>query len=402
MDSTETYDVIVVGGGPAGSTVSSFVALRGHSVLLLERERFPRYQIGESLLPATINGVCAMLGVTEELKNANFTYKRGGCYRWGKHPEPWSFTFGPSTIFPGSEAFAYQVERMKFDQILLDNARRKGVEVREEHIVTGVLRERGRIAGVEYVTAAGERGTARARWVVDASGNRTGISNTVGERVYSQFFRNVALFGYYENGKRLPEPNAGNIFAEAFGEGWFWYIPLTPTLTSVGAVVSREHADKLRQAPEGAMAGFIASTEIIKDLLAPARRVTEGPYGQLRIRKDYSYANTRFWAPGAVLVGDAACFIDPIFSSGVHLATYSALLAARAINAVLDEGLPEERCFQEFEQRYRREFGNFYQFLMAFYDMDKDLDTYFWAARKVLNTEESSNDSFIRIVTGTS
>ncbi|HEV2853795.1 MAG TPA: tryptophan 7-halogenase [Thermoanaerobaculia bacterium] len=399
--SEQTYDVVVIGGGPGGSSVSSFVAMRGHSVLLLERERFPRYQIGESLLPATINGVCAMLGVTEELKNANFTYKLGGCYRWGRHSEPWSFTFGPSTIFPGTEAFAYQVERMKFDQILLDNARRKGVEVREQHTATGVIRERGRIAGVEYTDAEGNPGTVKARWVVDASGNRTNISRTVGERVYSKFFQNVALFTYFEDGKRLPAPNSGNIFCEAFGEGWFWYIPLTPKLTSVGAVVAREHADKLQQAPEKAMEYFIDQTRIVKDLLAPAHRVTEGPYGQFRIRKDYSYANTRFWTPGAVLVGDAACFIDPIFSSGVHLATYSGLLAARAINGVLDEGLSEERSFQEFELRYRREFSNFYQFLMAFYDMDKDLDSYFWDARKVLNTEESMNDAFIRIVSGT-
>jgi halogenation protein CepH len=130
--------------------------------------------------------------------------------------------------------------------------------------------------------------------------------------------------------------------------------------------------------------------------------VTEGPYGQYRIRKDYSYCNTRFWIPGALLVGDAACFVDPVFSSGVHLATYSALLAARSVNTCLRGEVGEEKSFNEFEQRYRREFSNFYQFLVAFYDMDKDMDSYFWSARKVLNTEERANDSFIRLVSGTS
>ena len=127
--SEQNFDVVVVGGGPGGSTTASFIAMDGHKVLLLEREKFPRHQVGESLLPATINGICVMLGVSEELAQANFTYKLGGTYRWGKHPEPWSFTFGPSSMIPGSQAFAYQVERMKFDAILLNNARKKGVDV---------------------------------------------------------------------------------------------------------------------------------------------------------------------------------------------------------------------------------------------------------------------------------
>jgi halogenation protein CepH len=398
----QSFDVIVVGGGPAGSTVASFIAMEGHKVLLLERERFPRHQIGESLLPATINGVCVMLGVSEELAQANFTYKLGGTYRWGRHPEPWSFTFGPSSMVPGSQAFAYQVERMKFDHILLNNARKKGVDVREQHTVTEVLEEAGRITGVGFTDAQGNKKTARARYVIDASGNTTTLSRNVGERVYSKFFQNVALYCYFKDGKRLPAPNSGNILSEAFREGWFWYIPLSSELTSVGAVVAREHADKLKAGPEAAMQRFIESTVMVKDFLSPATRITEGPYGQYRIRKDYSYCNTRFWAPGALLIGDAACFVDPVFSSGVHLATYSALLAARSVNSCLRGEIGEERSFSEFEERYRHEFSNFYQFLVAFYDMDKDMDSYFWSARKVLNTEERANDAFIRLVSGTS
>src|ERR1044071_5387978 len=113
----EEFDLIVVGGGPAGSTLSSFVAMQEHKVLLLERERFPRYQIGESLLPATIHGICVMLGVGEELKNANFTLKRGGTFRWGNNPKPWTFEFGISALMAGPTSYAYQVERSKFDHI---------------------------------------------------------------------------------------------------------------------------------------------------------------------------------------------------------------------------------------------------------------------------------------------
>jgi halogenation protein CepH len=123
-------------------------------------------------------------------------------------------------------------------------------------------------------------------------------------------------------------------------------------------------------------------------------------YGQFRIRKDYSYTTTRFWRPGIVLVGDAACFIDPVLSTGVHLATYSGLLTARSVNTCLRGGVDEATCFDETERRYRADYNNFYDFLIAFYDMHQDQESYFWRARKVLNTEEQSNEAFVRLVAG--
>ncbi|EYF00486.1 tryptophan 7-halogenase [Chondromyces apiculatus] len=397
---SENFDLIVVGGGPGGSTLASFVAMRGHRVLLLEREKFPRHQIGESLLPATVHGICAMLGLTDELRRANFPIKRGGTFRWGKEPEPWTFGFTRNPEDP--YGYAYQVERARFDDILLRNSARKGVDVREQHEVTEVLFEGDRAVGVRFRDAEGAEHEARARFIVDASGNRTRVSQSVGERVYSKFFQNVALYGYFENGKRLPAPRQGNILSAAFQDGWFWYIPLSDTLTSVGAVVSREAAEAIKDGHEAALFRYIERCPIIKDFLAPATRVTSGKYGEIRIRKDYSYCNTRFWKPGMALIGDAACFVDPVFSSGVHLATYSALLVARAVNTCLAGAMSEERCFSEFEQRYRREFGNFYQFLVAFYDMNQDTDSYFWSARKIVHTEERANDAFVRLVAGRS
>jgi len=400
--SHEQYDLIVLGGGPAGSTLSTFTAMRGHRVLLLERERFPRHQIGESLLPATIHGICALLGVKEEVESQGFPRKNGGTFRWGKSPEPWTFNF---TKRPNDRyGYAYQVERAKFDDILLRNARKKGVDVREGPEVTGLLYEGERVAGVRYRDPEGREHQARARFVADTMGNKSHVAPSVGERVYSKFFQNVALYAYYENGKRLPPPNSGNILCAAFKSGWFWYIPLSDTLTSVGAVVAKEAAGRIRESPEEAMRSYIDECPIIRDHLSGARRVTSGIYGEHRIRKDYSYCNTRFWAPGLVLVGDAACFIDPVFSSGVHLATYSALLAARSINTCLrgDASISEEAAFKEFEQRYRREFGKFYQFLIAFYDMVQDESSYFWTARKILNTEERDNEAFVSLVAGIS
>ena len=397
----ETFDLVVIGGGPAGSAVSSFVAMQKHRVLLLERERFPRYQIGESLLPVTVHGICRMLGVDEELKEANFMRKRGGTFRWGTRVEPWTFAFKDTWLLAGEDTgYAYQVERSRFDKLLLDNARRKGVDVREECAVTELLVDNGRVTGVEYTDDTGQRRTARARFVIDASGHRSQLHQHVGERIFSRFFQNVALYAYFENGKRLPPPNAGNILCAAFDQGWFWYIPLSDKLTSVGAVIAREHAEALQDGHEQAMSRFIDACPIIKDYLASATRVTTGQYGQFRVRKDYSYCNTKFFSPGFALIGDAACFIDPVFSSGVHLATYGALLAARSINTVLAGDLDEERCFTEFEQRYRHEYRVFYDFLVSFYDMHQDESSYFWKARKVLNTSEADNEAFIRLVSG--
>jgi halogenation protein CepH len=399
----EETDVVVVGGGPGGSTLATLIAMRGHSVVLLEKEKFPRWSIGESLLPSTVHGVCRLTGVADELAKAGFTKKRGGTQRWGANPEPWTFAFSVSPKMAGETSFAYQVERSKFDQILLNHARHMGVDVREQHAVTDVIEDEVRVRGVSYTDAEGNAGAIRARYVVDASGNKSRIYQRVGAtRQYSEFFRSLALFGYFEGGKRLPEPNSGNILSCAFDSGWFWYIPLSPTLTSVGAVVRREQASKIQGDPEKALMALIAECPMISDYLRNAKRVTEGDYGQLRTRKDYSYANTKFWRPGMALVGDTACFVDPIFSSGVHLATYGALLAARSINSVLAQTVDEDIAFREFEQRYRREFGVYYEFLVAFYDLNVNQDSYFWSAKKVTRTTSSDLQSFVELVGGVS
>jgi halogenation protein CepH len=399
----EHFDVVVVGGGPGGSTLASLVAMRGHRVLILEKESFPRYQIGESLLPSTVHGVCRLTGVADDLAAAGFTLKRGGTFRWGNNPEPWTFSFSVSPKVASPTSFAYQVERRRFDQILLDNAIRKGVEVRQNCAVTNVIGDDERVRGVRYTDPDGKDRAVFGTYVVDASGNTSRIYKHVGgSRRYSEFFRSLALFGYFEGGKRLPAPNSGNILSAAFGSGWFWYIPLTPTLTSVGAVVRRENAVRIQGSPEQALKSLIAECPIIRDYLADATRVTSGDYGQLRVRKDYSYHNTTFWRPGMVLIGDAACFVDPVFSSGVHLATYSALLAARSINSVVGGLVEERRAFDEFEARYRREYGVFYEFLMSFYDMHVDEKSYFWSAKKVTNSERTELESFVELVAGLS
>jgi FAD-dependent halogenase len=396
----ETFDLIVVGGGPAGSTLATFVAKRDHKVLLLEQQAFPRHQIGESLLPATVHGICPLLGVSEELKAAQFPRKYGGTFSWGSSDVPWTFQFALSKHMGTATGFAYQVERAKFDAILLNNARKHGVQIIEPARVTAALTSEQRVTGVRWTDAAGHTHESHAKFLADASGNESLLYRQITERVYSEYFQNVALYGYFLNGKRLPKPNDGNVLTAAFAKGWFWYIPLSDTLTSVGAVVSKDNATLLRDGHRQALQQFVFECPIIAQYLSNATPVTEGPYAKLRVRKDYSYCCSKFWAPGMMLVGDAACFVDPVFSSGVHLATYSALLAARSVNSSLTGTLSEERAFAEFETRYRREFGNFYQFIRAFYDMHQDKESYFWAARDVLKSNEAANEAFARLVAG--
>lgn len=394
------YDVVIAGGGPAGSTTATLLAKQGARVLLLEKARFPRYQIGESLLPSTVHGICRLLGVSEDLERAAFPVKRGGTFRWGRNADPWTFAFGLHPRFAGSGATAYQVERMRFDDILLRHARRCGVEVREEHSVKSVVEDGDRVVGAVVAGPGDRRTEVRARWLVDASGHGSRIHQAVGgRRVMSEFFRNVAVFGYWDGGRRLPPPNEGNILAVAFEGGWFWYIPLADDLTSVGAVVSAD-SEEVRRDPEQALNALIERCDLVADNLAGARRITSGPYGRVRVRTDYSYSKPAFWRPGMVLVGDAACFIDPVFSSGVHLATYGALLAARSISTALTGRLPETDVFAEFEARYRREYGVFHDFLVGFYDLHHDEDSYFWQARKLVGDTASDLESFLEIVGG--
>jgi halogenation protein CepH len=395
----ESTDVVVVGGGPAGSTVATLIARAGYRVIQLEREHHPRHQIGESLLPSTIHGVCRLLGVSDKVHAAGFVRKRGGTFRWGAQSEPWTFAF--STISPEGSDYAFQVERARFDALLFEHARSQGVDCREGIEVLRAVDDDDAVAGVLTRDASGREATIEARFVVDASGHGSRLARLAGRRIHSDFFRNVAVYGYYRGAARQPAPNAGNIITSAFAHGWCWFIPLSDELTSVGAVVDQSQAQRIGEDREAALESFVAESPVVSEMLSDASRITDdGMYGAIRVRKDWSYSNESYSAPGLLLIGDAACFIDPVFSSGVHLATYSGVLAARTVNTLLAGGVDRQLCLDEFERRYRSEFRLFYEFLVAFYDMRQEWDSYYWKARDLLGTPERANDAFIRLVAG--
>ena len=237
--------------------------------------------------------------------------------------------------------------------------------------------------------------------MIDASGNGSRIHNAVGgQRQYSEFFRNIAVFSYFEGAGRLPEPDSGNILSAAFDRGWIWFIPLSDELTSVGVVVSVDDAEAIQANPDAALRAMIDQCPAVRQYLGDAKRSTTPPYDEVRVRRDYSYERTALWRPGMVVVGDAAMFIDPVFSSGVHLSTYSALLAARAVNTTLAGLADEAACLAEFDSRYRREFAVFRDFLVAFYKMNVDEQSYYWQAKQIAQHDGSVLEAFVDLVGG--
>src|SRR5215213_9200990 len=236
---SDAVDVVVIGGGPGGSTTATMLARKGWHVLLMERERFPREHIGESLLPASMP-ILEELGVLDTVRREGFVPKWGATMVWGREPEPWSWYFRETNDrYP----HAFQVWRPRFDQILLENARRAGVDVREGCTVHDVLFEDGRARGVRYVGEDGEH-VLPARMVVDASGQGALIGRRLALRRWDPAFQNLAVFGYFAGARRLAPPDDGNIFIESYADGWFWNIPLHTGLMSVGAVVDRHQGQQ--------------------------------------------------------------------------------------------------------------------------------------------------------------
>jgi halogenation protein CepH len=387
-------DAIVIGGGPAGSTTAGFLAKNGRSVVLFERERFPRYHIGESLLSATLP-ILDALGVTPAIEQAGFIRKPGGTFFWGADREPWSFFFRED---PGGRPHAFHVVRSEFDHLLLRHCAALGADVHEAHRVREVhYDEASKVTSVTAIDDEGNEVTAAAPYVIDASGQQAMLGSRDKLRELNAFFRNLAAFAYFENAKQLDGPLAGNILSVAFEEGWFWFIPLHDGTTSVGAVVD---AGRFAQEAKGDATALyqrlVAACEPVAERLREARMVSP-----VRVIRDYSYSSRCFYGPGYLLVGDAACFVDPVFSTGVHLACLSGYLAAQTIDAIRS-GAADGKALASYDRRYRAAFERYLGFLYFFYDHHVDTRSYFWEARKILTADNPLTDreSFVRLVSG--
>lgn len=393
---SKSYDVIVIGGGPGGATISTMLAMAGRRVLLLEREKFPRYHIGESLLAGTAD-IMNKIGVLEKVERADYVKKLGVTWLWGAQREPWTVYFKDALATPYDHG--YQVERGPFDKMLLDNAREHGVEAVEGHSVTKVIRNGDRIAGVEYESVgSGIRQTAEAPWTVDASGQTNFITNQVAQKTWDEKLRNMAIWCYWKNATRLEGIDAGNIFLPAFSDGWWWFIPLRNEITSIGAVLDRDNYLAARdRGLKDYYLDAIQRTPALAERLQGAEMVDE-----MRVTKDWSYTYDSFAGKGFVAIGDAACFIDPLLSTGVHLAMLSGFLGAVSVNTLLQEGSQDEKAILDFYQgQYRLEYQRLKDQVYFLYGGHRSTDSYFWHARKTMDMPSATpKEAFISLIAG--
>lgn len=345
MNKLSECDVLVVGGGPAGSTIASLLAQQQRHVVVLEKERFPRFHIGESLLPLNLP-LFERLGVAKEIERIG-VYKPGAELVSDAHNAAGTFRFSDNPYL--SVGHSYQVRRAEFDRLLLDNSRRLGAEVREEVRVTDVVLEEGRRPRVTAVAKDGTRLNWSARFLVDATGRDTLLSGRLGLKRIDKRNNTAAVFGHFRNVPRRPGDKAGMITVYLFAHGWFWMIPLPDNMMSVGVVGTRAFF----RAKGGDIGALFAEAVAATPSLA-AHMANAEPLGPLTACADYSYDSRSYVGESHILIGDAAAFIDPLFSSGVMMAMSSASFAATAVAGLLDGRQPRERIVREYESRIRR------------------------------------------------
>ena len=329
---TSPPDVVVIGGGPAGATVSTLVAQRGRRVTLFERDRFPRFHIGESLIPETY-WVLKRLNMLPKMQQSRFVKKHSVQFVNAEGRESAPFYFRDNKPHECSQT--WQVVRSEFDRMMLDNAREHGVDVHEGARVHDVLFEEGRAAGVRVRDAGGDFREIRARVVVDASGQNGLLMNRLNLRVWDPVLNKGAIWTYWRGAYRDEGRDAGATLVIQNGNrtGWFWYIPLHEDIVSCGVVAPFDYLFRGRTNYAQTYEEEVERCPGVKRRVANAERAT-GHFAT----KDYSYRSKQVAGDGWVLVGDAFGFLDPLYSSGVLLALRSGEMAADAVVDGLEKG----------------------------------------------------------------
>lgn len=376
--------VAVVGGGPAGCVAALTLHKLGHEVTVYERETFPRYRIGESLLPGTMS-ILNRLGLQDRIDAANFVKKPSATFLWGQDQPPWTFSFAAPKITPWVFDHAVQVKREEFDQLLMDEVKARGVPVHEATTVTDVD-----LSAADSVTVSFRQGTEQASttvdYVIDAGGSGGPLARKLAVRRYDEFYKNFAIWSYF----RCPDPFEGDLkgttYSITFEDGWVWMIPLKDDLYSVGLVIDRSRARDVREM--GADAFFRATLPKAKramEILGDAEMV-DG----VRIVQDWSYEADHFSADRYFLCGDAACFTDPLFSQGVHLASQSAVSAAAAIDRLTSNPRESEAVHEWYNRSYRDAYEGYHQFLASFYTFASftEPESEFWLKRRITEADD--------------
>jgi len=371
--------VAIIGGGPAGSVAALVLRKLGREAVIFERAVGPRYRIGESLLPGTMS-ILYRLGVWDKVAAAGFTKKRAATFLWGTGQSPWSFTFATPKTAPWVFDHALQVTRAEFDRIILDAAVERGAELREGHEVTDVeVGENGEGAVVRWKDGAGREGTEDAAYLIDASGSTGVVARKLKLRRWDEYYRNLAVWSYWKGGRRYKGDLEGNIFSVSFQDGWMWIIPLKDDLYSVGVVTGVENSARLRElGAQQFYAVCLAKSRFATDTLAGATQCDE-----MHVFRDWAYEASRLAMGRTFLCGDSGCFIDPLFSQGVHLSAYSALLAGSSIHHLYDHPEDQDTVLPWYDRTYRDAYQGYHKFLSAFYAQCDEPDSAFWASRRL-------------------
>lgn len=353
----QSYNSIVIGGGPGGSTAGTLLAKRGQKVLLLEKEVFPRFHIGESLLPYNFP-IFEELGVMAALNAAGFPKKFGAQFELADKSKWVGFVFRQGKFTKHTESM--QVERAKFDHILLKNAVSNGVEVREGWTVQRVDSVENGMT-VQSTGPQGQKETFRADWVIDASGRGNLTGNQENMRMMHPALKKLAVFGHFLNVRLDPGERAGDTIVIRLNNKWFWVIPVSADKTSVGCVMDKEEFGRWKGTPEELFNHIVQNNPAVLDRMKNAQQVDE-----IRVTSDFSYKNKRLYGPRLLRVGDAAGFLDPIFSSGVFIAMRSAKLAVEAIAEAIERG-SSTKPFQRYEKQVFAGMDFYWEMVEKFY-----------------------------------
>ncbi len=362
----ESFDAIVIGGGPAGSTCAYKMAAEGHSVLLLEKSQFPRFHIGESMVPY-ITQLLEMMGAFNKVKEAAFIQKNGVEFLTGATGDLRRQSF--TNLAEGQKPFAYNFNRARFDNVLLEHAKDTGAQVLQEAEAKKLVFEGDRLVGVEY-QYQGQRHEARASYVIDASGRAGLISKHFNLRKMNNKLKNVAVFQHFKD--VMPENNPGvqgDVLFSSHEDGWLWGIPVESDVMSVGAVMP---LNLLKESnPQEVFDIHCDRSPRIKQAIAGATPVFEKP----KVELDFCYLSEQLAGPGYFIAGDAGCFVDPVFSGGTFISMVCGLKAAEAIHDIF-QGKDEKEASTYFENFCKTGYDAYFRVVYAYYyEFNRDMNS---------------------------